>query len=110
KGSCTGCRTAAFMSIRRSLVAEEYAREDVEHKHAQSDDQGAGPCEVLPVLVRTHGKLEDDDRQVRHRLVQIERPELVVEGSEKEGRGLPADTRDRKQDTGDDPGLRGAHG
>jgi len=77
------------MSVRWRLVAEEYAREDVEHKHAQSYDQGAGPSEVLPVLVRAHGELEDHDRQVRHWLVHVERPELVVEGGEKERRGLP---------------------
>src|SRR5882762_3181778 len=98
------------MSVSRSPVAEEYARENVERKHAQGDDQGPGPSEMLPALVGTHGKLEDHDRQVRHRLVHVERPELVVERGEQERRGLTADTRNRKQDTGDDPRLRGAHG
>src|SRR5213592_3091837 len=51
------------MSVSRRLIAEEYAHEDVEHKHAQSYDQGTGPGEVLPVFVGTHGKLEDHDRR-----------------------------------------------
>ncbi len=65
---------------------------------------------MLPVLVRTHGELEDHDRQVRHGLVHVQGPELVVERGEQERRGLPADTRNRKQDARYDPRLRGAHG
>ena len=64
----------------------------------------------LPVLVGAERELEDDDRQARHRRVEVGAPELVVERGEQQRRGLAADARDREQHAGDHAGLRGAVG
>ena len=86
------------------LDAVESARDDAERQHGDGDDQRAGPGELLPVLVGAERELEDDDRQARHRRVEVDAPELVVERGEQQRRGLAADAGDREQHAGDDAG------
>ena len=64
---------------------------------ASGDEQRAGPGEPLPVLVGAERELEDDDRQARHRRVEVGREELVVERGEQQRRRLAADARDGQQ-------------
>src|SRR5262249_46262837 len=81
----------------RFLLSEHDPGEDVEKEDGDRDEERAGPGEVLPVLVRAHGELEDHHRQVGERRVHVARPELVVERGEEEGRRLAADARDGEQ-------------
>ena len=69
------------------------------------DEQRAGPGEPLPVVVGAQRELEDDDRQARHRRVQVGAEELVVERGEQQRRGLAADAGDGQQDAGHDAGA-----
>ena len=61
------------------------------------DQQGAGPGQLLPVLVRAQRKLEDHHRQAGHRRVQVGAPELVVQRGEQQRRGLAAQAGHRQQ-------------
>ena len=83
---------------------------DVEDQDADGDQQRAAPGERLPVGVGAHRELEDDDRQIRHRRVEVGAPELVVERGEQQRRGLAGDARDREQHAGQHALHRGAVG
>src|SRR4051812_42289367 len=61
----------------RALLAEDSPRQDVDDEHGQRNQQRSGPREIFPVFERTHCKLQDDDRQVRHRPVHVRAPELI---------------------------------
>ena len=95
--------------IHDCFLDAESARATIdEREHGEGDDQRAGPGELLPVLVGRERELEDDDRQARHRGVEVGAPELVVERGEQQRRGLAADAGDREQHAGDHAGFGGA--
>ena len=96
------CNDATFMTFSR---CGERPRDDAEREHGEGDDQRAGPGQLLPILVGRERELEDDDRQARHRRVEVGAPELVVERGEQQRRGFAGDAGDRQQDAGDHAGA-----
>ena len=100
----------ALSMVHDDFLGRKGARDDVEREHREGDDERADPGEPLPVGIGAERELEDDDRQARHRGVQVGREELVVERGEQQRRGLAGDAGDGEQDAGDDPGLRRAVG
>ena len=73
---------------------------DVEKQDRDRDQQRAAPGEHLPIGVGAHRELEDHDRQIGHRRVEVGAPELVVERGEQQRRRLAGDARDREHDAG----------
>jgi hypothetical protein len=65
------------------------------------------PCLAVPVVVGGAGVVEDEDRQGRHRLVELERPETVAERGEEKRRRLARGTGDREHAGRDNPRARG---
>ena len=77
-----GNRVAGLTGLGDVLHEAISARADVEAQDRDRDQQRAAPGKHLPVGIGAHCELEDDDRQIGHRGIQIGAPELVVEGSE----------------------------
>ena len=103
------------MEIRRSLgaskfVAGEHTGQDIEGKYGHGDEEHAGPGQLLPVLIRTHGELKNRHRQTGHGLAQTAGPELVAQCSKQKRRGLPRNPRHGKQHSRDHPSARGLEG
>ena len=63
--------------ILRPLGAKN-ARANIQGKYGQGDQQGPAPGQLLPVGVGALHEVVDGDRQVGHRLGQIEAEELVA--------------------------------
>ena len=74
------------------------------------DEQGPAPGELLPVGVGALHEIVDGDRQVRHRLGQVEAEELVRQRGEQQRRGFAGDAGGRQQHAGDQARPRGAIG
>ena len=64
----------------------------------------------MPILVGAHRELEYDDWQIRHRLVQIRAPKLVIERGKEQRRGLARNAGDCQKHASEDPGARRAPG
>ena len=76
----------------------------------ERDEQGPAPGELLPVDVGALHEVVDGDRQVGHRLGQVEAEELVGQRGEQQRRGFAGDAGGRQQHAGDEAGARGAVG
>src|ERR1700686_2016905 len=64
---------------------------NTQDKDGHRNDQCTRPGKILPVLVRTQGKLKNDHRQIGHRSIQVGAPKLIVERGEQQRRGFTAD-------------------
>src|SRR5947208_11821714 len=45
-------------------LAEHRPRKNVEQQHRRRNQQCAGPCQMLPIVIRAHSELKDDNRQI----------------------------------------------
>ncbi len=61
-------------------LGAENARANVQGKDGQGDDERAAPGELLPIFVGALDEVVDGDREVGHRLAEVQAEELVAEG------------------------------
>src|SRR6185437_1882730 len=82
--------------------------DDTDDEDERDEDQGARPCEAVPVVVGTDGIVEDLEWQRGDRLRDRGGPELVAEGREQERRRFPGGAGERDEHARHDAGAGGA--
>jgi hypothetical protein len=49
------------MELDGNFFSEKSSGKNIQTQHRQSDQQGSTPGQIYQILVRAHGKLENDD-------------------------------------------------
>ena len=86
----------------RCSARQHPAGGDIRGQHQHEQHQAGGPGLPVPVLVRRNRVRVNHDRQRSGGLLQLVRPELVVEAGEQQRRGFAGDARHAQDHAGKD--------